>query len=487
VKRALAALAALVVVLATVVAVRTARFRSKQLDVSPAPAVAVDPGAPERLAAALRFATVSYQDPARFDAAAFTGFQRHLAASFPLVHRTLERETVAEWSLLYRWAGRDPALPPALLLAHQDVVPVEPGTEAQWTHPPFAGVIADGFVWGRGAMDDKASVVGLLEAVETLLRAHVEPARTIYLAFGHDEEVGGVHGATAIAKLLGERGVAPEYVLDEGLPIGVDMVPGVAAPVAMVGVAEKGYVSLELTVDGAGGHSSMPPAVTPVGILAAAVAALERHQMPAALCGPMRHFFESVGPEMPLPLRAVFANLWLTSPVVVGRLTGTPVWNATVRTTTAPTMLEGSVKENVLPTRARAVVNFRILPGESVADVVAHARTTIADERVHLQPLPDSVSEPSPESPAGASSFVRVARTIRAVFPGTIATPALVLGATDSRRYRTLTPNVYRFLPWHATTEDLHRVHGTNERLAVAEYEDAVRFYVALLAERAGR
>jgi carboxypeptidase PM20D1 len=249
----------------------------------------------------------------------------------------------------------------------------------------------------------------------------------------------------------------------------------------MVGVAEKGYVSLELAVDGEGGHSSMPPAATPVGILAAAVASLERHQMPAALRDPMRQFFETVGPEMPWRLRAVFANLWLTSPLVVGALTGAPATNAGVRTTTAPTMLEGSVKENVLPTRARAVVNFRILPGDSVAGVVEHARTTIGDDRVAIRTLTDSLSEPSPESPTSAPAFVRLARTVRAVFPGAVVTPALVLGATDSRHYRSLSPNVYRFLPWHATTADLHRVHGTNERLAVAEYEAAVRFYATLM------
>lgn len=483
-RRALAVLAAAFVVVGAVVAVRTAGFRSKQLEVGAAPAVGIDPGAADRLAAALRFATVSYQDAAQFDGATFTGFQRHLRESFPLVHRTLEQETVADWSLLYRWRGRNTSLAPVLLLAHQDVVPVERGTEAQWTHPPFAGVIADGFVWGRGAMDDKVSVLGILEAVETLLRAHVEPVRTIYLAFGHDEEVGGVHGAAALAARLAERGVAPDYVLDEGLPIGVDMVPGVDAPVAMIGVGEKGYLSLEMTVDGEGGHSSMPPAATPVGVLAAALAALERHQMQPALRGPTRHFFEAVGPEMPLPLRAVFANLWITAPLVVGRLTSTPPTNATVRTTTAPTMLEGSVKENVLPARARAVVNFRILPGDSVAGVVEHARATIGDDRVRLRALTDSISEPSPESPTDAPAFVRLARTVRAVFPGAVVAPALVLGATDSRRYRSLSPNVYRFLPWHATTEDLHRVHGTNERIGVGEYAGAVRFYATLM--RAG-
>ena len=480
-RRVLVAIAVLLAVLALVVTANTLRFGSRQIVVAPVAPLTLDAAGAEHLAGAIRFRTVSHQDPAQVDRAAFLAFHRYLAETFPGAHGSLAPETVAGASLLFTWKGRAADAAPLLLLAHQDVVPVDPATEGAWTHPPFAGEIADGFVWGRGALDDKASLVALLEAVERLVADGFAPRRTIHLAFGHDEEVGGREGAVALAALLRERGVAPLVVLDEGLALTESIVSGVAAPVALVGIAEKGYVSVELVVQAEGGHSSTPPPETAVGILAAALARLERQQMPAVVAGPVRGLLEALGPEMPFTNRVAFANLWLFGPLVTRVLAETPTTNALVRTTTAPTMLDASVKENVLPVRARAVVNFRILPGDSTAGVLAHVRAVVADPRVAVEPLRTTLSEPSPESRVDSPGFAAIARTIREVFPAAIVAPSLVLGATDARHYADLGADVYRFLPLRYGPDDLRRLHGIDERLAVADYADAVRFYARLI------
>ena len=264
-----AALLVLVLVLTAVVLERTFTFRSRQPAAAPVAVEPLDTAAlAQRLAGALRFKTVSYQDSTQFDAREFTGFQAYLRATFPRVHAALKLEKVNGYGLLYEWTGSDPNLPPIILLAHQDVVPVEPGTESRWTEPPFEGRIAGGYVWGRGALDDKGSLVGTLEAVEHIIAADAKPRRTVYLAFGYDEEVGGRRGAAHIAELLASRNVHPEFVLDEGGALTTGMVAGISAPVALVGIAEKGYVTVALTAQAEGGHSSMPPDETAVGMLA---------------------------------------------------------------------------------------------------------------------------------------------------------------------------------------------------------------------------
>jgi carboxypeptidase PM20D1 len=477
-RRLLLALAAALVAVVLVVVVRTVRTPSRQRAPEPAAPFAVDPGAVGRFARSLEFRTVSHQDPAAFDGEQFTGFHRYLEECFPRVHATLRRDVVADYSLLFSWRGRDSDRPPGVLLAHLDVVPA---ADEGWTHPPFAGRIADGYVWGRGALDDKASVLAILEALETLIAQGFSPRRSTYVAFGHDEEVGGNHGAAALARLLGGRTVPAEYVLDEGLAVTEGVVPAMSRPVALVGIAEKGYLTLELTVRGEGGHSSTPPAATPIGILAAAVAALETHPPPAAIEGAVRRLLEFVGPETNLATRAALANLWLFGGLVERRLAAAPASAALIRTTVAPTMVEGGVKENLLPAVARAVVNFRIRPGESIDGVTAWARRTIADARVEIRPLPPTTSEPSPASPVDNQAFALLQRTVGQIFPDAVVAPSLVVGATDARHYANLGTNVYRFLPVRVRPDDLRRAHGVDERLAVRDYEGAVRFYAQLI------
>src|SRR5690348_5180190 len=481
-KRILLALLVVVVGLAAAVVTRALGFHSRQAAVPPVPPEPLDTTAlAQRLAGALRFKTISYQDSMQFQPREFEGLQRYLRESFPKVHAALKLEKVNGYGLLYEWTGSDASLAPVLLLAHQDVVPVELGTEGKWTEPPFEGRIAGGYVWGRGALDDKGSLVATLEAVERLLSGGAKPRRTVYLAFGYDEEVGGRRGAARIAALLASRNVHPEFVLDEGGALATGLIPGVAAPVALIGIAEKGYVTVELTAQAEGGHSSMPPGATAVGILATGLTRLEARQMPRAIRGPTADMFDYLGPEMPFAPRLVMANRWLLGGILTTRFGSTPQGNALLRTTTAPTVLQAGVKENVLPSTARALVNFRILPGDSVATVLEHVRRTVDDPRIGVRALETTFSNPSPVTPVAAEPFQLLARTIRQVVPGTVVTPWLVVGATDSRHYARLTPNVLRFVGATIGPDDLRRVHGTDERIGVQAYANSVRIYIQLL------
>jgi carboxypeptidase PM20D1 len=375
-----------------------------------------------------------------------------------------------------------------LLAAHIDVVPVDAGSAGDWTHPPFEGIVADGFVWGRGAMDDKASLFCMLEAIEGLLAERFAPQRTVYLAFGHDEEVGGERGAAEIARLLTARGVRLAFVIDEGgMVVEPGTVPGFSRRIAAIGIAEKGSVSIALDAVADGGHSSTPPRHTAVGVVSAAVAALERSPLPARIDGTTALFFDYLGPEQGFPMRAVAANRWLFGPLLEWALSQAPTTDAMQRTTTAATIVEGGVKENVLPIRARAVVNFRIHPSDSIDAVVDHVRRVVDDERVSLQVgVRSRPREPSPVSPVDSEAFGEIARTAREIFPDSVAVPMLVLGGTDARHYVETTPRLYRFVPFAFGGDDLKRAHGTDERIAVDNLISGVRFYRRLLERSAG-
>jgi carboxypeptidase PM20D1 len=480
-KRLILTLAAIVLVLAAVVIVRTQLLTSAQEGVQPIQLPAIDKTAvAEHLSRAVQFKTISHQDPAQDDHEILAAFHDYLKQTFPNLHKTLTQESVADWSLLYTWKGSDPSLKPVLLMAHQDVVPVSPGTEDRWTEPPFSGVIADGFIWGRGSLDDKGNLLSIFEAIEMLVKEGFQPRRTLMVASGHDEEVGGT-GARQTAALLAARGVALEYVLDEGGSLVQGMVPGVGVPVALVGVAEKGYVSIELAVSGEGGHSSMPPPHTAIGELSRALYRLELHPMPARFAGLAQEMLTQLAPAAAMPFRAVYANTWLFGPLLVSQLARAPTSNAMIRTTTAEDIVQGGVKDNVLPTGARAVVNFRILPGDTVASVTEHVRETIDDPGVTLTVPPDA-HDPSLVSPTDTDDFRTLRQTIMQVFPeAAVVSPYLMLGATDSRSYQVVAQNIYRFSPVLATPADLERIHGTNERMSVDAYARSVAFFTQLI------
>lgn len=280
--------------------------------------------------------------------------------------------------------------------------------------------------------------------------------------------------------------MALDLVLDEGGILGEGIFAGIAEPVALVGIAEKGFTTVDLSTRGTGGHSSLPPQHTPIGILAAAVARLEASQMPARLTEPTRRLVERIGPRLPMGQRVVFANLWLTRPLVLRRLSAATTTNAMVRTTTAPTIFLAGTKDNVLASSARAAVNFRILPGDSVAGVVEHVRRVVNDERVSVRLGGRFTAEPSAVSSPDSETFRKLQRAIRSVAPDAVVAPFLVVVVTDARHYAGLGGEVFRFLPLRLTASDVERIHGTNERLAIGSYTDAIRFYRQLLIEAAG-
>jgi carboxypeptidase PM20D1 len=435
-------------------------------------------GAVQRLAGALRIPTIS-REAGRSDAAALAAFARYLKDQFPRVHATLPPEAVGH-SLLFTWPGRDPAALPLLLLAHMDVVPVEPGTEGRWTHPPFGGVVADGQVWGRGARDDKSSVLALMETAEWLLARDFRPARTVHFAFGHDEEVGGQDGAKQIAALLASRGVRA-HLLDEGSAVLDGFMPGLRRPVAAVMTAEKGYVTVRLSTRGQGGHSSQPPPATAVSRLARAVARVQQSPLPTRLVSPVTDMLDRLAPEMGLADRLVLANRWLFGPLIRRRMAADPATNALVRTTTAATVFNAGIKDNVLPSEAAALVNFRLLPGDTVAEVLAHVRQTVADDGVELSVHGGFGDEASVPSPLDGEFFRLVERTVREAFPGAVVSTGLVIGATDARNYEGVYVTRYNFTPALLTPSDLPTLHGTDERISVENYLGMVRFYVQLL------
>jgi carboxypeptidase PM20D1 len=437
--------------------------------------------AAHRLGAALRFRTVSSPEPSGTVAEDFRALHALLEAEFPALHRNLKKEVINDFALLYTWTGTEPSLDPILLLAHQDVVPVDPETEAQWTHPPFSGKVADGFIWGRGALDVKSGLMAIMEAVETLLGEGFHPRGTVLLAFGHDEEIGGKLGAARVAEVLRSRNTRLEYVLDEGGSILEGVLPGVPFPVALVGVAEKGYLSLELTVSAQGGHSSLPPKSTAAGILSRALVRLETRVSPARTHF-LKMMFRPLMPRLPLKNKAVFATLSLFPPVLSRLLRRYPKMNAEIRTTAAVTLLRGGVKENVIPEKVSALVNFRIMPGESSDSVLDMARRTVADDRVKIR-IHGSPIEPSPVSDIQSDAFAVVAKTIRqaAAVENLVVTPYLVTGGTDSRYFAEFSGNVFRFLFNRMQKEDLARLHGCNERISVENYGQAIGFYRLLL------
>ena len=479
----LALLLALAALLAVMI-VRTLRIPAPPPPASSVSVAAVDPTAvAERLGGAVRFPTVSFASGGPVDTAAFLGFHDFLARSFPLVHTSLRRETISALSLLYTWPGADSTLPPVVLMGHMDVVPVPEANLAEWTHGPFSGDLADGFVWGRGTLDDKTTILAILEAIEGLLSEGYRPARTVYLSFGHDEEVGGRYGARAIVAELVRRGVNPALVLDEGGFLATAVIPGLPHRAAIVGIAEKGYVSLRLRSRAAGGHSSMPTGRTAIGALSRAVATLEENPFPTVLDGPTRGMVEAMAPYSSFGRRMALANLWITGPLVRRQIGGSPLGAALLRTTTAPTMLSAGIKDNVLPPEASAVVNFRIRPGETVASVAERVRTVIADSMIAVELLDSVGVDPSPVSDIKSPAYRLIEATIRGMTPGEMlpVLPYLVMGGTDAKYWGAHSDRVFRFLAVPLGEGDQTRIHGVNERVAVADYAMSVGFFVRLL------
>lgn len=456
---------------------------SKQVavDAAAAPSFAVNAEqAAARLGEAIRFRTVSSRQAELFDRAPFLELLDWFEATYPAVYGTLRAERRAGSSLLLHWPGSDPTLPAGIFMAHLDVVPVEPGTEDDWEHPPFAGVVADEHVWGRGALDVKSSAVALHEALSLLLEHDFRPARSLWFVFGHDEEIGGAEGALPIAQWMEERGQKVEFVVDEGGFVLDGLMPELGGrPVAMIDIAEKGYATVHLSVRGEGGHSSVPPPSTSVGRLAAALARLEANPFPLQFTEPVRRQFAVLAPEMPFLQRVILSNLWLFQGLVARQLGADPKTNAMVRTTTAVTVMNGGVQENVVPQQASASVNFRMLPGTDEDDVLAHVRRVIDDPGIELEL--GTVTHPPAPAPSDGREFEAIARAVRTVYEDAVVVPALLYGATDSRHYGRLTHKVFRFHPMRLPIEDVSGFHGTNERVQVQSFAKTIEILARMM------
>lgn len=436
--------------------------------------------AARHLAEAVRFKTISHQDPGLLDRDAFLNFHRFLRNTYPLTFSTLAVEPVNDLSLILEWPGQSEERAPVLFTAHMDVVPIEPGTEDGWTHPGFAGVIDDGVIYGRGTLDDKVGVISLLEATERLLAEGFVPQRRIVLAFGHDEEVSGTQGAAFIAKRLQEKGLHFAFMVDEGglLVTGSSQLPD--RRLAVVNVAEKGYYTLRLTATGEGGHSSMPPAHTSVGKLAAALTRIENNPFDARLQEPISSMLETLAEYAEFPNNLVMSNLWLTSPLVIRSMQGSRETSAMLRTTTAVTVFNGGVKENVIPQSAEALINFRLLPGDSPQMVLARISELVDDPDIRIEPVTESLRN-VPVADSRGEGFRAISQAVQAVYPDAVVVPSLLNASTDTRHYIDVADNHYRFHGVSVPQKDASGIHGTDEKVAVESFERAVDIAVEML------
>jgi carboxypeptidase PM20D1 len=471
-----------------VVAFKTMTFKpagvadASGITLAPIPAFDIDAAA-AHLGAAVRFQTVSHQNVTQNQPEEWVKLQAWLATTYPRFHAIATRETVSARGLLYRWEGSDKAAKPIILMAHQDVVPVMPGTEKDWSHAPFAGEIADGSVWGRGSVDDKGSLVGLMESLETLAASGFKPKRTIYLVSGHDEEFGGT-GAQEAAKLLASRGVKALFAIDEGSAI-IEDAPMINAPAILIGVAEKGYATLQVDAPTAGGHSSMPPAEIGTVNLAKAVVAIHQNQFPPKLEGPVAGMVEVLADRKGGMMKIVAANRWLFGGMLTRQMMEKPSSAAMLHTTIAPTMLSGSPKENVLPQTASAMINYRIAPGDSPDDVMRRAKEAVGDLPVKLSFGRTHVGSTSVSS-TSSQGWKLVSAAAQPDVPGAAVAPFLVVAGTDSRYMGGVADDVYRFQPLKVKSAETKMIHGTNEHMTLDNLARMIRFYQRLIATAAG-
>jgi len=438
------------------------------------------PDLPEKLSSLVRFATVSSFDPENENEQTFSALKDSLKTLYPRVHAAIKREEIGSRALLYTWEGTKKDLQPVILCAHFDVVP--PGDEKYWKFGPFSGEITNTEIWGRGTQDIKVLMASILEAAEILLSRGFKPERSVYFAFGGDEEIGGVRGARLIGENLKQKGVKALFLLDEGGPIGKGMLSFVKQPLALIGVAEKGYADIMLEAKGNPGHASMPPKRTAPGQLARALLALEKNPFPARLTQTMQSFLSAIAPVSSPVYRFIFNNTWLTAGLLKMAFANSPSTNALIRTTAACTMLSGSNKENVLAETAKAVINVRMLPGDSPERVVAHLEQLCSPFGVSVKTKGAEFVVPhSPESSSKSEGWRLVTEALRESHPDAVSAPFLFSAGTDTKHYREVAQDIYRFTALYQSQEDLKGVHGYDERVRKDNLDACADFYVHLL------
>lgn len=454
-------------------------------------------GAVQRLSKGVQFPTISNQDRDDFDTKAFDDYHAFLVEAYPNVHKVLKREVLGDprpYSLLYTWEGTDPDLPPALFYAHQDVVPVPEESRDQWNQEPFSGAVADGYIWGRGVLDDKNQIHGILEAAEMRIAEGWQPKRTIYFVFGQDEEVGGPEGAKYIADVLEQRGIGRfAFVLDESAPLIPGVFPGIPDNTALIGIAQKGYLSLELAMHGIGGHSSQPPEESNIGILAKAITKLEAAQFPYRIHEAVRHQYRYMGPELDEAKQPMYAAVAFgkdgemtdLEKEFIAEMAGNQVTRAMLHTTIAVSMFNAGIKDNVLPPSATAVVNFRPMPGDTPEVIIEHVRKAIDDDRITIRDISASTPATNVANP-DSDAYRALEKTIRQLWGNDlIVAPFFVIGGSDSKHFqaRDFAPDVFTITGIQLESmKEFAGFHGVNERILVDEYGKTIGFFYQLMA-----
>ena len=466
----------LLILLVCVVLIRTMRFRPAAAVTNPEPLqMPPNPEAiAEKMSAVIRIPSISFPTRHPEREQAMRDMHAELERQFPLFHVKAEKTVINEFSLAYRWKGKSDTSP-RLVLAHMDVVPIAPGTEEDWTHPPFSGEIADGFVWGRGTLDIKSHLVCSLEAAEWLMAEGFVPEQDIWFAFGHDEEIGGPEGAMKMEKWFAGKGIHFSWLLDEGGLVNDGAMKGLDRPLALIGIGEKGYADIRFTARDEGGHASMPPKHSALGTIATFVHRLEGKPMKTRLVPPVWAFLNTVGRYQSFGLRLILANLWLFKPLFLKVFSAGRTGNAMLRTTAAPTMAKASNAMNVLPQSAEAIVNFRILHGDTCDTLLEHLNKVAKGLGIEIEP--DKMNDPSAISKTEGPVWARMAEGIGRLYPEAIPVPYLMMGATDARKYEAVSDNQYRFTAYRISTADLKRIHGTDERISVDNLNRCVAFF----------
>jgi carboxypeptidase PM20D1 len=478
----LISLLVLFIVLVVILFIRALKFHGRLLDVQPVPIIDFDlDQVTQHLSEAIQIKSVSKVNASDADQQPFIEMKEWIEKTYPLFSKKLERVVINKYSLLFKWVGSDEKLNPILFNAHMDVVPVDVETLGEWDGDPFSGKISDGYIWGRGTLDMKNQLIAILDSVEGLLKENYSPKRTIFVAFGHDEEISGLHGSTEIVKYLKDKNIKFAAVLDEGGMLSEGMLEGVDEPVALVGITEKGYVSLNLTAQGKPGHSSIPPKQTAIGVIARAVALLDDHPMAPRLDF-IIPLLRNVGNLLPFKLRFVIANAWLFRPILIKQFSKLEQMNAMIRTTHAATIIKGGIKDNILPAAATATVNCRLLPGDSIQDAIDHFKKVINDSRVDISI--DKVTggwEASIVSPTNTPAYLSLDLVTRQVFNNVTVAPFAFLAATDSRYYAPICKNIYKFSPIQLSQQDRSGIHGINERISIDGMGKMVVFFARLI------
>ena len=452
-------------------------------------------GATQRLSKAVQFKTISNQDRSDFDEQAFKDYHQFLEESYPLVHKTLKREEVGDprpFSLIYTWEGKDPSLPPAIFMAHQDVVPIAEESRDQWEVEPFSGDVKDGYIWGRGSLDDKNQIHAILEATEMKLKEGFQPDRTILFVFGHDEEVGGPEGAKHAADIIEQRYDKIAFVMDESAPLIPGVFAGIRENTALIGIAQKGFVSLEIAINGVGGHSSQPGDESNIVALAKAVEKVEAAQFPYKIHEAVRYQYRFMGPELaeeqqPLYKAVAYGNDDTVTDLeekFLEAMATNQITRAMIHTTTAVTMFNAGVKDNVLPPAATAVVNFRPMPGDTPEVIIEHVRKAIGDDRMTIRDISASTPATNVADPHG-EGFKILEKTIRQTWGNDlIVSPFFVIGGSDSKHFqaRSFAPDVYTMTAIQLeSTKEFEGFHGVNERILVDEYGRSIGFFYQLM------